>query len=471
MEKNTRKEIVELMKKSSLISKTHGLDRLVLSRNITMRVIWIACLLISTGVCSYLISQSILQYFDYEVDSRIREVHLEEIPFPEVLICNVNPLVTPTANKFIQDYFLENFNIIISKYSDLFNSILEGFIPPDELDYILYTTYNPQFNISLKKSFGYWNYHIECNFLGLNCQTEWYYDPSYGNCLRVNSIKNVYQPNSGLSIVMFTGVPDEAETYLYESETKGLTIAVGENEILPLIINGVNIKTGFLADIVISKKLTENLPVPYSNCLDSNSIDTVLSREMKRIGLKYSRKNCLFLCEQQQNIDKIGCNDMRRPRLFNAPLCDSKVSYQSIGNTAINMSLCIDMCPIECSLVTYDLSVSYLEYPSYNTFYQFQDKLNLSSLFGTKNVTYKMFQESVAGARIYFKDIKYTEITESPSMTIDNLLAFIGGTMGLFIGFSVMIVVEIVELIVEMISIILKNNYRSNFLFCRSQKK
>lgn len=53
------------------------------------------------------------------------------------------------------------------------------------------------------------------------------------------------------------------------------------------------------------------------------------------------------------------------------------------------------------------------------------------------------------GASIFYKEIKYTEIIETPSMTFVDLIAAIGGMMGLFLGFSIMVIVEFIELLLH----------------------
>ena len=57
---------------------------------------------------------------------------------------------------------------------------------------------------------------------------------------------------------------------------------------------------------------------PYSDCYYSDKIDTILSREMKKLDLVYNRRNCLLLCEQKMIIDKIKCYDSRLPPILGA---------------------------------------------------------------------------------------------------------------------------------------------------------
>lgn len=61
-----------------------------------------------------------------------------------------------------------------------------------------------------------------------------------------------------------------------------------------------------------------------------------------------------------------------------------------------------------------------------------------------------MVASSVVSLYIYYDKIENLEITEVASMSAVNLLANIGGTLGLFIGVSVLSFVELIELSIEM---------------------
>lgn len=57
---------------------------------------------------------------------------------------------------------------------------------------------------------------------------------------------------------------------------------------------------------------------------------------------------------------------------------------------------------------------------------------------------------------VYFENMKYMEISEKPSMTLNGLISNIGGTIGLFLGMSVMSLIEVLELIFSMGCILAK---------------
>jgi hypothetical protein len=234
-----------------------------------------------------------------------------------------------------------------------------------------------------------------------------------------------------------------------------MIIAVNDKNHYHLMNNGIGVKPGTMANMVLTKTQTKQIPKQYSNCFADDEIDTILSREMKKLDIPYSKPNCLFMCRQKYNVDTLGCNDMRLPQILNAPPCETEWQYNQLTQIVYNFSQCQPLCPIECKTSSYDVSTSYLEYPSFQSFYKqrmtYYD--HYTQLFGTENITYEMFKQSVAGVNIFFDELYILEMSESPKMTVFELMGSLGGTMGLYLGISFMCFVEYIELIIDMCAI------------------
>lgn len=72
-------------------------------------------------------------------------------------------------------------------------------------------------------------------------------------------------------------------------------------------------------------------------------------------------------------------------------------------------------------------------------------------------VTFETLQQSFLYLEImYNSDIEYTSITEQPAVTPIELIANVGGTLGLFIGVSLLSFLEMVEILIKIISILIK---------------
>ena len=82
---------------------------------------------------------------------------------------------------------------------------------------------------------------------------------------------------------------------------------------------------------------------------------------------------------------------------------------------------CAEYCPLECDSLSYSTTTSF----------HWTESLNISSTLKFK---------------IYFKELKYTLISQQPQMNLSDLISGIGGILGLFLGLSFLSFVEILEI-------------------------
>ena len=75
-------------------------------------------------------------------------------------------------------------------------------------------------------------------------------------------------------------------------------------------------------------------------------------------------------------------------------------------------------------------------------------------------INFETIKESVSSLKISYKDIEYTIIGEQASITLIDLIANIGGTLGLFIGISLLSFVEIAEILIKLANIMLKERMK-----------
>ena len=78
------------------------------------------------------------------------------------------------------------------------------------------------------------------------------------------------------------------------------------------------------------------------------------------------------------------------------------------------------------------------------------------------------FINRAAHITLYFKELKYTEVSEMPKMTTANVISNIGGTFGLFLGLSLMSFFEILQLFLKCF-IYLKKQQKVVFFNCRNK--
>lgn len=241
---------------------------------------------------------------------------------------------------------------------------------------------------------------------------------------------------------------------------KGLYIRIDEPENYEVLGIDAYAEPGTDSVIFVSETKSETQTKPYSECVPNESVNTPLGMLMRSREIKYTYSNCLVVCQQKLIFDKYKCQLSYLPIISEGdPICHNRTIYEAINSAEWDTSICSDWCPIECSTSHFDVSVSSTKYPSFSVYY---DTINsdlpfYASLFGTENITYEMFQKSVASVRVTFKHLKYTEIVEMPTMSVVDFISSIGGTMGLFLGFSFMICVEFIELSLDFIILFIKD--------------
>ncbi len=102
-------------------------------------------------------------------------------------------------------------------------------------------------------------------------------------------------------------------------------------------------------------------------------------------------------------------------------------------------------CPVECDLVTYDLATSTSGFPGQNYAEILVNNTFLNNLKPELKSGYSDLKESVLSFSVYYSELQYTEINQLEKLSLIDLICDIGGTLGLFIGASLLSFVELLE--------------------------
>ena len=106
-------------------------------------------------------------------------------------------------------------------------------------------------------------------------------------------------------------------------------------------------------------------------------------------------------------------------------------------------------CPIECNSTQFVFDLS--SYAIIGDLYAdaIKQNLNISSDFLTKQINAYTAKESVTRIIIYYDSLSVSITSESPQMDIANLIATIGGNLGLFLGVSLLSLSEVFTTLFE----------------------
>jgi len=396
-----------------------------------------------SGYASYLVIQSILSYFTYDVTTKSRTFYETPTLFPKVSFCNLNMFQTEYAYNVKRD---------ITHLSNEEKKML-GHNLSDAL--------------------------ISCSFNGVSCNSSdfiWSWDESFGNCytfnsgfdsngnkidLKKSSIKGFWP---GFSITLYVNVYEELIQNLNHF---GVAIRIGNSSYSTFysFSDGLLVSAGFQTNIVVDREFKSMLPKPYSNCeIDSNSPKYMEGMDLYNLisesDYEYTQQSCFVQCYQKYIIQKYNCSFSYFHSLYNVTQCTNGFSLKfwfsygdNFNGTFINEN-CISSCPLECNQNIYDTSTSSSILNGYSYIYDILTRPNLSKDFINRTLDASSAEKSFVQLNIFYESLSYTLTEESPQIDTVSLIGSIGGNLSLFLGVSFFSLSEIVEVIVEIIFIL-----------------
>ncbi|RNA26752.1 amiloride-sensitive sodium channel subunit beta [Brachionus plicatilis] len=396
--------------------------------------------------------------------------------YPAVVICNLNAYDGKIAR--------EDMNRILTEK----NISLESYEPIDFVD-IAADYFKSTFQTeSLKGQFDlYYNGFflsqmlISCRYQGVKCEEkdfEHFHDYHYGNCYRFNGDKNNVIKSkksgwrNGLRLELYIGDLDLQQQYTYKA---GMRLIIHNQSDIPFTNeNGIDVSVGSQTNIAISRTMIKRKTYPYSNCIENHRSEKNLKRnsllqiitERYPNMTKYSQNYCLKVCLQEYFMKRCECFSLSLPRPDNSSVnltgcetIDQLLCIHFEENVFFNgteIEKCYKNCPNECFQVTYNTQVSTAKYPSKWYTSILNNSTIFSGFFSLKNSTFTELQQTILMINVYYEQMYYNLIEEYPELKADALFANVGGILGLFLGISVMSLIEMSEIFFYLIYLIFK---------------
>ena len=460
----------------------HSIPNIFRTKHITIKLIWIGAFLISSGLCSFLVYSSINNYLGFNVVTTIKVVRETPIIFPSITICNANPFVTESSFKTVYSITKSNFGVDL--YDVLNPNIPLNFLKSNYTLFERFITLNYMIKQivtmpSLKEKqiefgFPFSKFIVACFFALEPCNENdfiQYYDMMFGTCYRFNSgkFKNGSSTNlrsttragtlNSLVLELFVGDASDPRSM---SMSSGAQIFIHNDSLTPNLFEGLSLNVGTLTNIAVHKTYSSKLPSPYSECTDNlndmNSYDSEYYRMTMSTNNSYRQSDCFDLCYQNYLNKKCKCYDalVRSIDILLMPCITANETVCQIETlkyfSTKSNEICADQCPAECYTTTYSFKSSIQAYPSQSYAYSMLKDASLLARFENKtNLDYETLKENILAVNVYFEALESTMIDEGKQMELVDLIASIGGTMGLFLGISVLSLFEIVEILLEIL--------------------
>lgn len=254
------------------------------------------------------------------------------------------------------------------------------------------------------------------------------------------------------------GDPITQQQFTYKS---GVRVIIHNHSVIPFPDeDGLDAGTGHETNIAVSKTFINRLPHPHSNCIQDLSSEnakknSILILMKDNFNLKfYDQKFCLKVCLQMFIIKECDCYDLSLPfsgfsKTVGCSDVDQVVCLQDNNLNFFNgqaVKECHENCPIECKTIEYGTHVSISNYPTQWYASLFLNWSNSTEFFN-QTPSFSFLKETTLMVNVFLKDLSYSVAYESPAITSDALLAYVGGTFGLFLGTSLLSLVEILEIV------------------------
>lgn len=449
-------KIKNKLKECSMISTTHGIPNIIRNPNKSLKLIWTICFLASTVTCAFLVLRSVSEYFEFDVVTKTRVFNQAQSSFPSITICDLNAFSTQFSASFLKQIMIEEFG----KDLTLENLTTSQFI--QNFSYIqmkaIRKAFMPEFGDENRKALGI---PLEdslyyCNFDSFDCLNNftWHYDYSYGNCytLEPPQTKNTGE-FTGLFMIFF--LPNSSNKYAF-SISKGLKVFIQNSSYLNTFTDGIEIRPSTKTNIGLKRTFSAKTPSPYSDCVDTLYLKPYIYYYFSNSSKFYRQSDCLSLCKQKQIVDKCNCYIMVFPKWGNYSPCVNDTEMICAGKEfelydKIYYKNCDLDCPLECDSSEIEYVLSNSDFP--NEIFWKYDRNN--PFFRGQDLDYDEYKSRALALNIYFKTLQYTLITESAKSSIVELFSNIGGTLGLFLGISLLSFVEIIELVLEILFVFL----------------
>uniref|UniRef100_A0A8C0J0I3 Uncharacterized protein n=1 Tax=Chelonoidis abingdonii TaxID=106734 RepID=A0A8C0J0I3_CHEAB len=220
----------------------------------------------------------------------------------------------------------------------------------------------------------------------------------------------------------------ESDEISYEA---GVKVQIHSQDEPPYIHQlGFGVSPGFQTFVSCQQQRLVYLPPPWGDC-KSTPIES-------DFFTSYSITACRLDCETRYLAENCNCRMVHMPG--NANVCTPE-QYKECADPALDFLVKKDsefcVCRTPCDMVRYGKELSMVKIPSKASAKYLAKKYNKSE------------QDNVLVLDVFFEALNYETIEQKKAYEVAGLLGDIGGQMGLFIGASILTILEIFDYLYE----------------------
>ncbi|KAK6173769.1 hypothetical protein SNE40_017170 [Patella caerulea] len=435
----------------------HGVPKIMSPQLYSFRrYLWTIMLIAMTIGLIIFLYRSFTRYYKYPIITNTRLEFNNEMQFPAVTICNANQFrqhKIPSDDWKIKDLIFEmsEMSVLSEYFKEHFamNSPKYSFIPEPEahLGKNLY-------KFALDAAHKLEDMFIVCLWGGVVVNCSKYFETvitDMGVCYTFNSNSSSPMTSygsgsmSGLRVIVDIEQP---EYYFSQISLAGIQVLLHEpGSAAMLTSNGFVARPGSSTAVAIRKERIDGLSKPYKAfgseyCMTTHEpgFKTPLHRYKDYI---YTRQTCAMNCLTDDYVKHCNCCSLfdkgEEEYCSLDTLRDCYIPYKAVANISDILKKCT--CPSRCVKEKYTASMSVADFASTFT----KDYMVNNGILKNRSGSY--ISDNVIDLRIYYETLTVTVTEQRAEITIETILGDLGGQMGLFIGASVLSVVELVEFV------------------------
>ncbi|CAM9333747.1 unnamed protein product [Lampetra planeri] len=288
---------------------------------------------------------------------------------------------------------------------------------------------------------------LQCRYRAVECKHVDFVTvyTRYGKCYTFNSGKGG-RPllttvkggmGNGLEIMLDIQQEEYLPVWGENDETSfeaGIKVQIHSQDEPPLIDQlGFGVSPGFQTFVSCQEQRLIYLPPPWGDCKS-----TPISSDFFET---YSITACRIDCETRYLVENCNCRMVHMPG--DAPYCTPE-QYTECARPVLDVLVKRDndfcLCETPCNMTRYGKELSMVKIPS---------KASAKYLAKKYNKTEAYIAENVLVLDIFFEALNYETIEQKKAYEVAGLLGDIGGQMGLFIGASILTILEIFDYVYE----------------------
>ncbi|XP_018886625.2 acid-sensing ion channel 3 isoform X3 [Gorilla gorilla gorilla] len=483
----------------------HGLGHVFGPGSLSLRRgMWAAAVVLSVATFLYQVAERVRYYREFHHQTALDERESHRLIFPAVTLCNINPLrrsrLTPNDLHWAGPALL---GLDPAEHAAFLRALGRppappGFMPSPTFDTAqLYARAGHSLDDML----------LDCRFRGQPCGPENFTTifTRMGKCYTFNSGADGAElltttrggMGNGLDIMLDVQQEEYLPVWRDNEETPfevGIRVQIHSQEEPPIIDQlGLGVSPGYQTFVSCQQQQLSFLPPPWGDCSSASLNPNYEPEPSDPLGSPspspsppYTLMGCRLACETRYVARKCGCRMVYMPG--DAPVC-SPQQYKNCAHPAIDAMLRKDSCacPNPCASTRYAKELSMVRIPSRAAARFLARKLNRSEAYiaaGSTGVSHRarplpgflkgvgeptaascqqwapgggqptfeailVLRENVLALDIFFEALNYETVEQKKAYEMSELLGDIGGQMGLFIGASLLTILEILDYLCE----------------------